>query len=154
MTSQSIVEDQFHISSDFFKDLWPVREVADILQEYCEEIAARKLKAGPKRRATGPRFITYAMLRQVYELIVPLKSTSSQRIVFKILKAAKIEVVSRKCNCELLDDKKLSAWASSCESLMNKGVRPVEFSEILQKYNGLESLRKNRFAGVGKQTGN
>ena len=123
----------------------PISQVADILEAYCRDIAALNLESGAKRRSTGPRQNAYLMLSKVYELVYHCYVAKSKKIVFRILKYAKLEALRRNSNCDLLDDKKLSAWASACETLLSLGVAPTEFFEALEKYRGLEGLRSNRY---------
>ena len=145
-----IIETHFGVKCDAINEQWPVAGVADIFQNYLIDIKSQNLKAGPKRRATGPRKTTHKMLRQIYGMVHGLTGTKSGQIVYSILKAAKSELEFRGHKSDLLDNKKLSAWASACESLLNKGVLPSDFFEFLEKYRGLEGLRNARIEGLGQ----
>jgi hypothetical protein len=137
---------------DHSDEVWPVQQVANILEAYCRSYMEMKLPKGAKRRATGPRSSNYVMLREFYEVVYWTQSAQSERICYKLLKAAKMELQFRKIDIGLLDDQKLSAWGSACESLLTMGVSPGEFLGALSKAGGLEKLRHIRKSLVSTKT--
>jgi hypothetical protein len=122
----------------------PIPEVVVLLNNYCAAIAAVPQPEELKRRAYGSRDVTYVMLRDFYGIIWNGTFWDTERICFKTLKAAKLEIQYQGGDVSLLNDKKLNAWANACESLLNRDIPPEQALGTIELF-GLEKLRTQRY---------